>query len=491
MNPLQLKKISVPIVLSGGLLWSTAAFSQGLLTDVVDTLGSTLAAGFNMVAAPFEAIGKKIFETALPVLKTPVAGAVKMLTDTAQVLPPVRTFADNNPVKDANTRYPVIFVHSLTGSEKFVGELPYWFDMAREIRMHRTSTPGDKSSTTASSIPNPYFSNNTENKGIYEANVSGFNTDEERGEQLLAQIKEVMIREGATRVNLIGHSQGGTTSRYVAAIRPDLVASITTISTPHWGSDFADFIVQQKTDYPKTAAQVMPLVDYGIGMLWMKLVGAKELPQDPAAAISLLTSAKAKEWNKRYPSAGLGDVKLCTTGKASADVDYVDARGVKQVAMQRYYSIIGESNKPPRTDNVFGLMKSGLGALSNQVFKGVPILNNFDFALEDTSLGVLDAKAFLDPTTVALELTGSIVAQRVMAARKADIGSGGGAPDPKFAINDGMVSVCSAKFGKVVAQAPWNHFDEVNQMAGIVGMNAPDPRVMILDQVRQLAKDNL
>jgi triacylglycerol lipase len=44
-------------------------------------------------------------------------------------------------------------------------------------------------------------------------------------------------------VNLIGHSHGGLDVRYVAAVRPDLVASVTSVGTPHKGADLADFLV--------------------------------------------------------------------------------------------------------------------------------------------------------------------------------------------------------------------------------------------------------
>mgnify|MGYP003302244223 CR=1 FL=1 len=42
------------------------------------------------------------------------------------------------------------------------------------------------------------------------------------------------------KFNLMGHSQGGMTSRYVMSVRPDLVASVTTMATPHTGSPVAE-----------------------------------------------------------------------------------------------------------------------------------------------------------------------------------------------------------------------------------------------------------
>ncbi|MCO4300174.1 triacylglycerol lipase, partial [Acinetobacter baumannii] len=47
--------------------------------------------------------------------------------------------------------------------------------------------------------------------------------------------------------------------------------------------------------------------------------------------------------------------------------------------------------------------------------------------------------------------------------------------DP-FGDNDGLVSRCSAKFGKTIRDDyNWNHLDEVNQVMGIRSIFAADP----------------
>src|SRR6185295_14036690 len=53
---------------------------------------------------------------------------------------------------------------------------------------------------------------------------------------------------GAGKVNLIGHSEGGLDARYVLAVRPDLIASLTTVATPHLGADLADFFADNIAD---------------------------------------------------------------------------------------------------------------------------------------------------------------------------------------------------------------------------------------------------
>ena len=67
---------------------------------------------------------------------------------------------------------------------------------------------------------------------VYITEVSQLNTSELRGEELLAQVEEIVAISGKPKVNLIGHSQGGPDIRYVAGVRPDLIASVTSVGAP-------------------------------------------------------------------------------------------------------------------------------------------------------------------------------------------------------------------------------------------------------------------
>lgn len=78
---------------------------------------------------------------------------------------------------------------------------------------------------------------------VFTPAVDPFNDSVTRGKQLLAHVEDIVRQTGATKVNLIGHSQGGLDARYVAHMRPDLVASVTTIGTPHAGSSLADIVL--------------------------------------------------------------------------------------------------------------------------------------------------------------------------------------------------------------------------------------------------------
>lgn len=75
---------------------------------------------------------------------------------------------------------------------------------------------------------------------VYATITDGLNSSEIRGEQLIVQLDDIRGATGATKFNLIGHSHGAPTSRYVASTRPDLVASVTTIGGVNAGSPGAD-----------------------------------------------------------------------------------------------------------------------------------------------------------------------------------------------------------------------------------------------------------
>ncbi|MDO8697920.1 MAG: triacylglycerol lipase, partial [Pseudomonas sp.] len=113
------------------------------------------------------------------------------------------------------TKYPILLTHGMLGFDKLLG-VDYWYGIPGALRRD-----GAK---------------------VYVTQVSQLNTSEARGEELLAQVEEIVAISGQSKVNLLGHSHGGPTIRYVAAVRPDLVASVTSIGGPHKGSAAADFI---------------------------------------------------------------------------------------------------------------------------------------------------------------------------------------------------------------------------------------------------------
>lgn len=171
------------------------------------------------------------------------------------------------------TRYPIVLAHGMSGFQKLFGIVEYWHGIPGELR-----AGGAK---------------------VYVTSVSAFGSSEARGEQLLAQVEYIAAASGAGKVNLIGHSQGGLDVRYVAAVRPDLVASVTTVGTPHAGAGLADFLVENSTEGGFTQAALDAL---GSVLGWaIDLLAGTDNPQDALGALNQLSSQGTDAFTARYP----------------------------------------------------------------------------------------------------------------------------------------------------------------------------------------------
>ena len=216
----------------------------------------------------------------------------------------------------AKTRYPIVLVHGLFGFDSFLG-LDYFYGI-----------PGALTQDGAK---------------VFVAQVSAANSTEVRGEQLLAQVKTIMAITGASKVNLIGHSHGGPTIRYVAGVAPQLVASVTSIGGVNKGSRVADILrgvvpagTLSETLVNNAAKAFVALINLGSG--------GTSLPQMPTAALDALTTVKTQDFNRRFPQA-------LPSGCGS---------GPELVNGVRYYSWAGTL---PVT-NVWDVSDSALGILS-------------------------------------------------------------------------------------------------------------------------------
>lgn len=114
--------------------------------------------------------------------------------------------------------YPIVLAHGFFGFEDFAGAgfVDYYWGVRDDL-----ASVGE-----------------TE---VFTPAVDPFNDSTTRGLQLLAAVETVIAETGAEKVNIIGHSQGGLDARVVAHLRPELVASVTTVATPHHGSPIADY----------------------------------------------------------------------------------------------------------------------------------------------------------------------------------------------------------------------------------------------------------
>jgi len=174
----------------------------------------------------------------------------------------------------AKTRYPIVLAHGMSGFDELFGVVDYWYGIPSELRDYGAT--------------------------VYVTTVSQFNSTEVRGEQLIDQIETIVAITGKPKVNLIGHSHGGLDVRYVAAVRPDLVASVTSVGSPHKGADLADWLAANVTNGAFGEA-VIAALGGALGDVLAFLTGHSN-PQDAIAALGSLTSAGLDVFNASYPA---------------------------------------------------------------------------------------------------------------------------------------------------------------------------------------------
>lgn len=172
------------------------------------------------------------------------------------------------------TKYPIVLAHGLAGSEQYLGILDYWYGIENALEDGGAN--------------------------VYVTQVSPLNTPQARGEQLIDQIETIVAITGKAKVNLIGHSQGGLDIRYVAATRPDLVASVTTVGSPHKGADLADFLA---AGYDGGGFSQAVLSGLGSVLEFaLELLTGTQAPNDAIAALQSLTAASMASFNAQYPA---------------------------------------------------------------------------------------------------------------------------------------------------------------------------------------------
>jgi triacylglycerol lipase len=126
---------------------------------------------------------------------------------------------------------------------------------------------------------------------------------------------------GHTKFNLVGHSQGGLVTRYVASVAPELVASVTTAGTPHQGSDVASAI--NSTDSTLKTAVAAVVTALATFVSWIN--GDSSLPQNAIAMLGSLTASGATTFNTNYPEAAPS--ASCGSGSAQVNGIYYYSMG--------------------------------------------------------------------------------------------------------------------------------------------------------------------
>ena len=85
---------------------------------------------------------------------------------------------------------------------------------------------------------------------IYYGDHNSASSVAKSAEELRVRIHKIIEETGCERVNIIAHSKGGLDVRYLLSDPAEarLVASVTTINTPHRGCKFADYLFEKTSD---------------------------------------------------------------------------------------------------------------------------------------------------------------------------------------------------------------------------------------------------
>ncbi|KRW59709.1 lipase family alpha/beta hydrolase [Pseudomonas sp. TTU2014-080ASC] len=235
------------------------------------------------------------------------------------------------------TKYPIVLGHGMLGWDSMLG-IDYWYGIPSALRK--------------------------DGARVFTTEVSQLNTSEVRGEDLLAEVEEILAITGAKKVNLMGHSHGGPTTRYVAAVRPDLVASVTSIGAPHKGSDVADLI--RKIPQDSTAETLLASLVNAIGGVIHLLSGSSSTSgQNSLGSLESLNSVGAAAFNAKYPQ-GI-PTTACGEGAYKVnDVRYYSWSGTSPTTnlldpSDLITKVASRAFKDPQNDGFVGRCSSHMG----------------------------------------------------------------------------------------------------------------------------------
>jgi len=161
-------------------------------------------------------------------------------------------------------RYPVVLVHGIVAHDR-MSKIKFWGRIPEVLADRGVNV----------------FWGNTDAWGDYESNALA----------LKGTIEKILQEAQKEKVNIIAHSKGGIDSRYLIWKYGfgDKVASLTTMCTPHHGSEIADLIYSQRITHAKATKKALSI--FG------ELYG--DTNPNPYNLNYQLTTAKMKEFNEK------------------------------------------------------------------------------------------------------------------------------------------------------------------------------------------------
>lgn len=194
----------------------------------------------------------------------------------------------------ARTTYPVVFAHGMGGFNNILG-YDYWGD-------DYGTFVGDP----CNELLEVYCNGDIDaGQKAYVAQVPAFQSSEARGLDLANDIESFMATAGSTRVNLVGHSQGGLDLRKAARVLYErrgytVVSQAISISSPHRGSPVAKYILDLK---PGITSVIAALAAYYGNVIYQSgndaYAGAKALVYNDYSATDGATTG-LRAFNTQY-----------------------------------------------------------------------------------------------------------------------------------------------------------------------------------------------
>ena len=126
---------------------------------------------------------------------------------------------DRTELRVCCTKYPLLMVHGVFFRDFKPAFLNYWGRITGELIQNGAT--------------------------VFTGNQQSAASVENCGRELADRIRQIVAQTGCEKVNIIAHSKGGLDSRAAIARYgvEDMVASLTTINTPHRGCEFADYLL--------------------------------------------------------------------------------------------------------------------------------------------------------------------------------------------------------------------------------------------------------